>query len=174
MNTAQASFNFQQYCPHKAYGHHVKWYIGPSIADKSEGYYITPLPLPRILYSFLSAVSPEYYITFFPLLREKSTFHSSRTAARKLHYNLPELRRENYIHYHCRHLKGIDFNNLTKKIARTGNYECWLPTIINTIEAQDSFLVHDWTEAQKISSQPVKITITGPMTITVKIAKCLL
>ena len=63
-----------------------------------------------------------------------------------------EVRRENYIHYHCRHLKGIDFNNLTKKVARTGNYECWLPTIINTIEAQDSFLVHDWIEAQKISS----------------------
>jgi len=26
-----------------------------------------------------------------------------------------EVRRENYIHYHCRHLDGIDFENLTEK-----------------------------------------------------------
>ena len=24
-----------------------------------------------------------------------------------------EVRRENYIHYHCRHIQGIDFNKLT-------------------------------------------------------------
>ena len=35
-----------------------------------------------------------------------------------------EVRRENYIHYHCRHLAGIDFDNLTEKVARTGNYKC--------------------------------------------------
>ena len=81
-----------------------------------------------------------------------------------------EVRRENYIHYHCRHFKGIDFNRLTKKVARTGNYECLLPTIINTIEAQDSFLVHDWSVAQNITSKPVKITMPGPMTITDTIA----
>ena len=45
-----------------------------------------------------------------------------------------EVRRENYIHYHCRHLGGIDFEKLTKKTARTGNYDCWLPTITNKIE----------------------------------------
>ena len=28
-----------------------------------------------------------------------------------------EVRRENYIHYHCRHIDGIDFNHLTKKAA---------------------------------------------------------
>ena len=32
-----------------------------------------------------------------------------------------EVRRENYIHYHCRHLEGIDFEKLTEKVARTGN-----------------------------------------------------
>ena len=31
-----------------------------------------------------------------------------------------EVRRENYIHYHCRYLEGIDFTNLTEKVARTG------------------------------------------------------
>ena len=81
-----------------------------------------------------------------------------------------EVRRENYIHYHCRHLKGIDFNQLSKKVARTGNYKCWLPTIVAKVEAQDSFLVHDWKVSQKLSSKPVKITIPGPMTIADTIA----
>jgi 5-methyltetrahydropteroyltriglutamate--homocysteine methyltransferase len=81
-----------------------------------------------------------------------------------------EVRRENYIHYHCRHITGIDFNNLTEKIARTGNYKCWLPTIVSKVEAQDSFLVHDWKVCQKLSSRPVKITIPGPMTIADTIA----
>ena len=81
-----------------------------------------------------------------------------------------EVRRENYIHYHCRHIEGIDFNNLTQKIARTGNYKCWLPTIISKIRAKDSFLVNDWQAAQKLSSKPVKVTIPGPMTITDTIA----
>ena len=76
-----------------------------------------------------------------------------------------EVRRENYIHYHCRHITGVDFNTLTEKIARTGNYKCWLPTIVAKVEAQDSFLVHDWKVSQKLSSKPVKITIPGPMTI---------
>ena len=77
-----------------------------------------------------------------------------------------EVRRENYIHYHCRHLEGIDFNKLTKKVARTGNYECWLPTITNEIRAKDSFLVDDWIQAQKLSSKPIKITLPGPLTIS--------
>ena len=81
-----------------------------------------------------------------------------------------ELRRENYIHYHCRQIKGIDFNNLTEKISRTGNYKCWLPTIVSKVEASDPFLVHDWKVSQNMSSKPVKITIPGPMTIADTIA----
>ena len=81
-----------------------------------------------------------------------------------------EVRRENYIHYHCRHITGVDFNTLTEKIARTGNYKCWLPTIVAKVEAQDSFLVHDWKVSQQLSSKPVKITIPGPMTIADTIA----
>ena len=77
-----------------------------------------------------------------------------------------EVRRENYIHYHCRHLDGIDFNKLTKKVARTGNYECWLPTITDTVKAKEPFLAREWQLAQKMSSKPIKITIPGPMTIT--------
>ena len=81
-----------------------------------------------------------------------------------------EVRRENYIHYHCRHIAGVDFKTLTEKVARTGNYKCWLPTITAKVEAQDSFLVHDWKVSQKLSSKPVKITIPGPMTIADTIA----
>ena len=81
-----------------------------------------------------------------------------------------EVRRENYIHYHCRHIEGIDFNTLTEKVARTGNYKCWLPTIVSKVKAQDSFLVHDWETSQRLSSKPVKITLPGPMTIADTIA----
>ena len=81
-----------------------------------------------------------------------------------------EVRRENYIHYHCRHLAGIDFNNLTEKVARTGNYKCWLPTITNKISATDPFLVDEWISNQSFSNKPVKVTIPGPMTITDTVA----
>ena len=81
-----------------------------------------------------------------------------------------EIKRENYIHYHCRHLKGIDFNNLTEKIARTGNYKCFLPTITNKITATEAFLVEEWKNNQNQSNKPVKVTIPGPMTITDTIA----
>ena len=77
-----------------------------------------------------------------------------------------EIKRENYIHYHCRHLNGVDFNTLTEKVARTGNYKCWLPTITNKISAADPFLVAEWKSNQSLSNKPVKVTIPGPMTIT--------
>ena len=81
-----------------------------------------------------------------------------------------EVRRENYIHYHCRHLEGVDFDTLTEKVARTGNYKCWLPTITNKIKAKEEFLVREWKQNQSLTSNPVKVTIPGPMTITDTIA----
>ena len=38
-----------------------------------------------------------------------------------------EVRRENYIHYHCRHLTGFDFNHLEHRVLRDGAYETDLP-----------------------------------------------
>ena len=81
-----------------------------------------------------------------------------------------EVRRENYIHYHCRHLSGIDFNRLTKKVARTGNYECYLPTITKKIKTKKNFLTPEWLKSQNLSNKPVKITIPGPLTISDTIA----
>ena len=76
-----------------------------------------------------------------------------------------EVRRENYIHYHCRHLSGIDFNVLTEKQVRGGTYAARLPTITGPISARDHFLPHDWRVAQSCTERPVKITMPGPMTL---------
>jgi 5-methyltetrahydropteroyltriglutamate--homocysteine methyltransferase len=76
-----------------------------------------------------------------------------------------EVRRENYIHYHCRHLDGIDFENLTKKMVR-GVFSAKLPTITGPIAARGHFLPHDWRTAQACTDCPVKITMPGPMTIS--------
>lgn len=75
-----------------------------------------------------------------------------------------EVRRENYIHYHCRHLKGIDFDVLNEKQMR-GHDKALLPTITGPIEADDVFLVRDWQIAQTATKKPVKMTLPGPMTI---------
>ena len=77
-----------------------------------------------------------------------------------------EQRRENYVHYHCRHLDGFDFEHLTRRVLRDGAYEADLPTIAGDIRVRETgFLVHDWQTAQAKSDRPVKITIPGPLTI---------
>ena len=76
-----------------------------------------------------------------------------------------EIRRENYIHYHCRHLNGVDFERLTAKSLRQGAYSARLPTITGPVSARDHFLTHDWKVAQSFTDRPVKITMPGPMTI---------
>jgi 5-methyltetrahydropteroyltriglutamate--homocysteine methyltransferase len=75
-----------------------------------------------------------------------------------------EVRRENYIHYHCRHLEGVDFEALSEKQMR-GHYTALLPTITRSIKAGDVFLVRDWQVAQSATKKPVKMTVPGPMTI---------
>jgi methionine synthase II (cobalamin-independent) len=76
-----------------------------------------------------------------------------------------EVRRENYIHYHCRHLEGVDFDTLTPKDVRGGTYRADLPSITGTVKARDRFLAADWKMAQAATERPVKITLPGPMTI---------
>lgn len=90
----------------------------------------------------------------------------------KLGIDIPtdgEVRRENYIHYHCRHLKGVDFEALSEKQMR-GHYTARLPTITGPIEAGQVFLVRDWQIAQSATKKPVKMTVPGPMTIGDSIA----
>lgn len=77
-----------------------------------------------------------------------------------------EIRRENYIHYHCRHIDGIDFEHLTTINIRGGAYaDAKLPTITGPVSARDTFLPDDWREAQSFTDRPIKITMPGPMTI---------
>jgi 5-methyltetrahydropteroyltriglutamate--homocysteine methyltransferase len=76
-----------------------------------------------------------------------------------------EVRRENYIHYHCRHMDGIDFTNLTRKSMRNGQWEVDVPTIAGPVKAEPGFLVRDWHVAQDATDHPVKITLPGPLTI---------
>lgn len=77
-----------------------------------------------------------------------------------------EVRRENYVHYHCRHLDGFDFENLTHRVLRDGAYETELPTIRSKIAVRETgFLVHDWKVAQAFTDHPIKVTIPGPITI---------
>lgn len=77
-----------------------------------------------------------------------------------------EVRRENYIHYHCRHLNGFDFENLTHRVLRNGAYETDLPTIRSKISAKGGhFLPHDFRVAQEDCDRPVKITVPGPLTV---------
>jgi 5-methyltetrahydropteroyltriglutamate--homocysteine methyltransferase len=77
-----------------------------------------------------------------------------------------EQRRENYIHYHCRHLTGFDFKELTSRTLRDGAYTAELPTIRGKIEPDgEHFLDRDFTVAQGFTERPVKITIPGPTTI---------
>lgn len=78
-----------------------------------------------------------------------------------------EIRRENYVHYQCRHFEGFDFANLTQRTLRNGAYVSELPTIRGPVKARPvSVLTRDWQVAQAASDRPVKITLPGPMTIS--------
>ena len=81
-----------------------------------------------------------------------------------------EIRRENYIHYHCRHLDGIDFSRLTSKAMRAGSWVAEVPTIVGAVKARGRFLPQEWQIAQSVTDHPVKITLPGPMTITDSVA----
>ncbi len=77
-----------------------------------------------------------------------------------------EIVRENYIHYHCRHLDGFDFINLTNKEVRGGTYAANLPTISGPVKLKKTFLATEWKRAQSHTERPVKITMPGPMTVS--------
>jgi 5-methyltetrahydropteroyltriglutamate--homocysteine methyltransferase len=77
-----------------------------------------------------------------------------------------EQRRENYIHYHCRHIDGIDFDVLTSKVHRDGAAVGQLPTVRTKIVPRGNhFLDRDFKVAQAVTENAVKITVPGPITI---------
>lgn len=84
-----------------------------------------------------------------------------------------EVRRENYIHYHCRHLAGFDFDRLETKVLRDGAYETDLPAIRSDVgHPGTAYSVHDWKASQDLTDRPVKFTLPGPLTIMDTVADC--
>jgi len=84
-----------------------------------------------------------------------------------------EVRRENYIHYHCRHLDGFDFDRLEHRVLRDGAYETDLPAIRGAISHTGSgYSAHDYLASQSVSARPVKFTLPGPLTIMDTTADC--
>ena len=76
-----------------------------------------------------------------------------------------ETPRSHYVHYHLRHLGGVDFDNLSEKVSRGGAWRAQFPTIVSAIESGPTFLANDWRCAQACTHRPVKMTLPGPMTI---------
>ena len=76
-----------------------------------------------------------------------------------------EVRRENYMHYHCRHLVGIDFAKLRPKSQRAGAFVAKVPTVTGPIGPREHFLPRDYEVARSFTDKPVKITIPGPSTL---------
>lgn len=76
-----------------------------------------------------------------------------------------EMRRENYLHYHCRHLHGIDFGLLTERLLRNGSWRGEVPTFVGPISPRDHFLRRDHEIATTNVSAPIKITVPGPITL---------
>ncbi len=84
-----------------------------------------------------------------------------------------EVRRENYIHYHCRHLEGFDFTTLEHRVLRDGAYETDLPAIRGPVSHSGrTYGPHDYLASQKVSDRPVKFTLPGPLTIMDTTADC--
>ena len=77
-----------------------------------------------------------------------------------------ELRRANYIHYHCSHLDGFEPGTLTERTMRNGAWMAKVPTFTDRIAARGPFLARDWRVAQAATDRPVKITVPGPLTIS--------
>ena len=84
-----------------------------------------------------------------------------------------EVRRENYIHYHCRHLAGFDFRKLEHRVLRDGAYETDLPAIRGEIKhSGKNYSAYDYLASQALSSRQIKFTLPGPLTIMDTTADC--
>ena len=76
-----------------------------------------------------------------------------------------EIRRENFIHYHCRHLRGIDFDALTERQVRGDHHErsCRPSPGRSRPGRRSSCATGRSRRAPR--RRPVKITVPGPLTI---------
>ncbi|MEM7119027.1 MAG: cobalamin-independent methionine synthase II family protein [Chloroflexota bacterium] len=77
-----------------------------------------------------------------------------------------EVRRDDYVSYQCRHIDGFDFDNLIEATFRNGAWTGEVPQIIGPVSLDQPILTRDYKVAQAATSQPVKMTLPGPLTIT--------
>jgi 5-methyltetrahydropteroyltriglutamate--homocysteine methyltransferase len=76
-----------------------------------------------------------------------------------------EAPREHYVYYHLRHIEGFDFEELAERESRGGAWSPRVPVLRDEVRPGFPFLAKDWRAAQDATTQPVKMTVPGPMTI---------
>merc|ERR1719316_2599836 len=84
-----------------------------------------------------------------------------------------EVRRENYLHYLCRFIEGIDFNKPKEMSVRNNAYTAVVPTITGELRWRGGLSsAEEWKKAQARAPEgtPVKYTLPGPMTIIGSVA----
>ena len=84
-----------------------------------------------------------------------------------------EVRRENYIYYFLRHLKGFDFENFNEEQTRDGAWKGLFPTVVGEIVPMvgNPWVCREWLLSQSYANKPVKITLSEPLTIVSSVAK---
>ncbi len=78
-----------------------------------------------------------------------------------------EVQRDHYIHYHLRHWKGFDYENMGVKKLRGGSEwdERPVPRVISEISCDPTYVVEDYKKASKYSKKPVKVNLPGTSTL---------
>ncbi|KAF6019491.1 hypothetical protein EB796_022196 [Bugula neritina] len=81
--------------------------------------------------------------------------------------------KENSVYHFCRHIKGIDFSNLSYRICHAGAIQSYVPIITGKLEVElPGFMAEEWSKAQNLSSVPIKSCIPGPFTIIQMLSIC--
>ncbi|MCH8063583.1 MAG: 5-methyltetrahydropteroyltriglutamate--homocysteine methyltransferase, partial [Chloroflexi bacterium] len=76
-----------------------------------------------------------------------------------------EQRRDNYVYYFCRRLRGFDFERRARIAGRSGAWDWIAPVITGPVAARDVLLAADYRFARMRTERLIKMTIPGPMTI---------
>ncbi len=76
-----------------------------------------------------------------------------------------EQRRDNFVYYFTRRLKGFDFNRLARKRLRGSNREFDAPRIVGAIERSGPIAVDDVRFLRAATRRGIRMAAPGPMTI---------
>jgi 5-methyltetrahydropteroyltriglutamate--homocysteine methyltransferase len=76
-----------------------------------------------------------------------------------------EQRRDNFVYYFTRRLKGFDFNRLARKRLRGNNREFDAPRIVDAIERSGPIAVDDVRFLRAATRRGIRMAVPGPMTI---------